>query len=83
MTVLGGMLNTAAMRLDRGQIEVVDDIMVRVLSRKSAAERIGIGFDMWLSAREMLISHLSDMHPDWNRKKVQSEAAKRLSCGAL
>lgn len=31
------------MRLDRGQIEVVDDMVAEILSRKTYAERIKIG----------------------------------------
>mgnify|MGYP003416368647 FL=1 len=33
------------MRLDKGQIEVVDDAMAEVLRHKTPAERIHIGFN--------------------------------------
>jgi hypothetical protein len=42
------------MRLDKGQIEVVDDVMAGILRNKTPAERIHIGFEMWLSAQKML-----------------------------
>ena len=34
------------MRLDSGQIEVVDDAMAEVLRRKEPWERIAIGFNL-------------------------------------
>ncbi len=71
------------MRLDRGQIEVVDEAMAEVLRRKSPAERIAIGFALWTSARRMLTAHLKSSHPDWNEKRVQAEVARRLSHGTI
>lgn len=38
------------LRLDKGQIEVVDDAMAEVLRRKTPAERISIGFGLWTAA---------------------------------
>lgn len=70
------------MRLDKGQIEVVDDTMAEVLKRKTPAERLGIGFAMWTSANRMLTSHLKNLHPDWDDEKVREEVARRLSHGA-
>ncbi|MDO8445047.1 MAG: hypothetical protein Q7T53_02910 [Deltaproteobacteria bacterium] len=72
-----------ALRLDRGQIEVVDDEMADVLKRKTPAERIAIGFRMWMSAHEMLMVHLRHTHPEWDVKRVESEVARRLSHGAV
>jgi hypothetical protein len=71
------------MRLDRGQIEVVDEVVAEVLRRKTPAQRIGIGFDMWTSAQRMLTAHLRSSHPDWSLRKVREEVARRLSHGAL
>jgi len=71
------------MRLDRGQIEAVDDAMAEVLRHKTPAERIRIGFNIWLSAQKMLMVHLKSIHPDWNTKQVQTEVARRLSHGTL
>lgn len=70
-------------RLDEGQIEVVDNDMAAVLRIKTPAQRIGIGFDIWLSVRKMLVSHLKASHPDWDIKRVQEEVARRLLHGAV
>lgn len=71
------------MRLDKGQIEVVDEAMAEVLRRKSPAERIAIGFEMWSSAIKMLTAHLKSSHPDWSVEEVQREVARRMSHGAV
>lgn len=71
------------MRLDRGQIEVVDDQMAEVLRDKTRAERIRIGFNLWTSARNMLMAHLKSTHPEWNEDRVNREVAGRLSRGAV
>jgi len=65
------------------QIEVVDDDMARVLRAKTGAERLRIAASMFLSARRMLISHLTAQHPDWGEDRIQREAAHRLSHGAV
>ena len=70
------------MRLDRGQIEVVDDRMAEVFKRKTPAERIKIGFSLWTSAHNMLMAHLRTSHPDWSAEEVEREVARRLAGGA-
>lgn len=70
-------------RLDRGQIEVVDDAMADVLRLKTPAERIGIGFGLWTAARTMLSAHLRREHPDWSGEQLQREVARRMSHGAV
>ncbi len=71
------------MRLDRGQIEVVDERTAEVLRGKTGAERLQIASDMYSSARRMIISHLRAEHPDWDEQQVVEEAARRLSHGAI
>lgn len=71
------------MRLDTGQIEVLDDSMVAVLRKKKPAERIRIGFEIWASAHAMLTAHLKSLHPDWDKKRVEREVAGRFLHGAL
>jgi RNA:NAD 2'-phosphotransferase (TPT1/KptA family) len=66
------------MRLDPGQIEVVDDAMAEVLRHKSPAARIKIGFDLWISPRKMLTHHLQKTHPDWDEKTIEREVARRF-----
>ena len=70
-----------ALRLDRGQIEVVDDKMAEVLRHKSPAERIRIGFAIWTSTRNMLVVQLRKTHPAWDRERIEQEVARRLSHG--
>lgn len=71
------------MRLDPGQIEVMDDRMAEILRQKTGAERLAIANGMYASARRMLISHLRTTHPDWSDEQVMHEAARRLSHGAV
>lgn len=72
-----------ALRLDKGQIEVLDNEMAKVLSKKTPAERIRIGFDIWLSSRNMLMTYLRKSHPEWSEDILIKEIAKRLSHGAV
>jgi hypothetical protein len=70
------------MRLDKGQIEVVDDMVADILRRKTPGERIQIACDLWVSIHRMLTTHLRETHPEWNSKEVEQEVARRLSHGA-
>ena len=70
------------MRLDQGQIEVVDDMMAEVLRRKTPAERMAIGNSLWRSARQLLMASVRDRHPDWDARRIQEEVAKRFLHGA-
>ena len=71
------------MPLDWRKIEVVDDEMAEVLRRKTGAERLQIASGMYASARRMLISNLEHEHPDWDAERINREAARRLSHGAV
>jgi hypothetical protein len=71
------------LRLDRGQIEVVDDEMAEVLRHKSPAERVGIGFAIWTSAHNMLTVHIGKTHPEWDKERIEKEVARRLSHGSI
>ena len=70
-------------RLDIGQIEIIDDAMALVLSRKTPAERLSIGFNIWISAYNMLITHLRKSHPEWDENILNKEVARRLSHGTI
>jgi len=76
-------MNKAKLRLDSGQIEVMDSAMAEALKRKTPAERIKIGFDMWESARRMLMSHLKATNAGEDIRNIEEEAARRLSHGAV
>jgi len=71
------------LRLDRGQIEVIDDVVAEILRRKTPAERIQIACDLWASVYRMLTTHLRKTHPEWDYKKVEQEVARRLSHGVI
>ena len=73
----------ATLRLDPGQIEVIDDAMAEILRHKTPAERIRMGFTLWASAHNMLKVHLKKIHPEWNEDRVEKEVARRLSHGAV
>jgi len=66
-----------------GVIEVMDDRMAEVIRSKTGAERLRIASGMYASARRMLLSHLRTEHPDWDEKRVQREASRRMSHGAF
>ena len=74
---------TETLRLDPGQIEVLDDAMVEVLRRKTPTERIQTGFGIFTSVCSMLTSHLKSTHPEWNTERVKQEVAKRISHGVV
>jgi hypothetical protein len=65
------------------RIEVVDDNMAHVFRAKSGGERLRIASLMYSNARRMMISHLRHEHGDWNELRIQREAARRLSHGAI
>ena len=69
--------------MDPRQIEVIDDKMAEVLRRKTGAERLRIAFGLFSSARRMLLSMLRADHPDWSEERVNAEAVRRLSHGAI
>jgi hypothetical protein len=64
-------------------VEVIDDEMAAVFRSKTGIERLKIASDMYVRARQMLLSHLRFEHPDWNDQQIQKEAARRLSHGAV
>jgi len=70
-------------RLLPSRIEVLSDEMTAVLRRKTGAERLEIASRMFVSAREMLVNHLRAAHPDWDEHRIEREAARRLSHGAV
>ena len=71
------------LRLDDGQIEVVDDAVAEILRCKTPAERIRIGFNMWTSAHDMLLTQIRRTYPEWDAEKIEHEVARRLSHGAV
>ncbi|MEW6202095.1 MAG: hypothetical protein AB1546_08980 [bacterium] len=71
------------MEIDERNIEVLDERMVEVLRSKTPQQRLAIAFSMWSFARRELTNYLCSIHPEWDEKKIQYEAARRLSHGAV
>lgn len=71
------------MRLDAGQIEVMDDAMAEVLRAKSGAERLRIVDNLARSARQLVAAGVRAQHPDWPQDQIDWETARRLSRGAF
>lgn len=58
------------LRLDAGQIEVIDDACARIYASKSPAERLKIASGMWRSAKQLLAAAIKSQHPYWNEQEV-------------
>jgi Rv0078B-related antitoxin len=71
------------MPLPHLRIEVIDEEMATRLRLKSGAERLAIASRMFSSARRMLLSHLRAVHPEWDQRQIEQEAARRLSHGTV
>lgn len=65
------------------RIEVMDEQMAATLRQKTGAERLAIASRMFSTARRMLLNHLRSLHPDWDQRQVEQEAARRLSHGTV
>ncbi|MEW6684748.1 MAG: hypothetical protein AB1393_00895 [Candidatus Edwardsbacteria bacterium] len=70
------------MRLDDGQIEVLDEMMAEIYRRKTSGERLQIAFGLWHSARLQLFHCLRSLYPDWDESQIQEEVVRRISHGA-
>jgi hypothetical protein len=68
-------------RLDKGQIEVVDDAVAEILRRKTPAERVQMALDANRLGRQLIAGHLHTIHPDWNDDQIQAEVARRMLRG--
>ena len=71
------------MRLDAGQIEVMDDAMADVLRTKSGSERLRIVDGLFRSARRLVAAGVRARHADWPQDQIDRETARRLSRGAF
>jgi hypothetical protein len=66
------------MRLDDGQIEVMDPAMVEVQRRMTTWQRLAVGFGMWDYTRKRVTAAVRWQHPDWDEAAVQREIARRM-----
>ncbi len=69
------------MRLDMGQIEVLDEISAQSLRAKTPLERLFIADSMLRLARLLIAASLRSQHPGWEEIAIQAEVVKRLSNG--
>ena len=71
------MLMAPRNRSSNPRIEILDDAMVDVLRRKTAAERVAMVFDAEQTLLAMLGSYLRESHPVWTEAQVNQEIARR------
>ena len=69
--------------MESPRFETISDEMAAVLRSKTAAERLQIAFGMWRLARAIVQGALRKDHPDWDDARIEREAARRLSHGAV
>lgn len=69
------------LRLDRGQIEVVDDTVAEILKKKTGQERLKMVWDSWNFYNQIIEAHLKTIHPDWIQEQIQKEIARRVMYG--
>lgn len=67
------------LRLDPGQIEVVDEAVAEVLRRMTPAERIALASDAHRTARALIEGQVRSQHPEWDDEQVRRETVLRLS----
>jgi len=71
------------MVIDERNIEIIDDVMAKILRERTPQQRLVIAFNLWASARKQLSNYLRAEHPDWSDSMIQKEVAKRLSHGVV
>jgi hypothetical protein len=69
------------LRLDRGQIEVVDDRVAEILRTKSGPERLSMVWAAWTFFETRINAYLKSMHPDWTEEQIREEIVRRVSYG--
>jgi hypothetical protein len=69
-------------RLDKGQIEVVDEAVARVLRGKTAAQRVEMALGANRLVRLRIEGHLRTLHGDWDAASIQAEIARRMLLGS-
>jgi hypothetical protein len=59
-------------------IESVDDFVAEIYRRMKPELRLETAFELWVSARQMLLEALQSFHPEWTQSRVEQEAARRM-----
>lgn len=68
-------------RLDRGQIEVINDDVAAMYRAKTPAERIAIACQANRTARQILAARIQSLRPEWTGEEVNREVARRFTGG--
>lgn len=71
------------MRVEKRNIEVIDDVMAKILREKTPQQRLAIAFGMWSSAKKQLSNYLRTEYPDWSEAMIQKEVSRRMSHGTV
>lgn len=70
------------LRLDRGQIEVIDDKVAEIMKTKSGMERLNMVWDAWAFFEKRIKVYLKNMHPKWTEEQIRKEIVKRVTYGS-
>lgn len=74
-------MTTKALRLDRGQIEVVDDKVAEIMRAKSGPERLSMVWDAWTFFEKTIRVRLKASHPEWTEEQILKEILRRVTYG--
>jgi hypothetical protein len=69
------------LRLDPGQIEVIDDKIAEIMKAKSGQERLNMVWDAWTFFEKRIRAYLRNIHPDWTEEQIQKEIVRRVTYG--
>jgi hypothetical protein len=65
------------------RFETMSEEMAAVLRAKTPGERLEIAAGMWRFARSLVLGAVEEDHPEWDDSRIQREASRRLSHGAV
>lgn len=66
------------MGIEERNIEIIDDIIARVLREKTPQQRLLIAFGLWRAAKNHLTNYLRSEHSDWDEKMIQKRGGKKI-----
>jgi len=75
-------MTTKSLRLDQGQIEVVDVKVADILKKMSGPERLKMVWDAWIFFERRIRLFLKAAHPDWSEEMIQKEISRRIIHGS-
>jgi len=61
-----------------GRIEVVDDVIARILAAKTPAERVAMIGDAHDTARALVAAGTRLRHPSWTESEIAADVARRM-----